>query len=374
MKTLRRLIYREVLISIAYVTLGFLALFFFFDLVDEMQAVGRSGAKGYSVGYAFLYVTLLVPSHLYELLPIVVLIGTIFVMSRFAQSSEYTILRTSGLGPWRALRTLLVLGLGFVVLTFLCGDYLAPLSDRTAQLLKSRFEGNITTGQTGAWLKERQRYQSYAVNVAGIAPNGNLLGVRIFEFDGKGALVSQTTAPKASFDHNQAWLLEDADRNEFQSSAPNTAPAAARPHITRTPISSFRWPTEITAEMVSVALLKPERMATLDLFQYIRHLNANGQSAQRYEIEFWKKVFYPLACLVMVVLALPFAYLHFRTAGITTYVFGGVMIGISFFLVNNVFGHVGNLRHWEPWLTAAAPGLIYSLLSLAAFSWLVLRR
>jgi lipopolysaccharide export system permease protein len=32
-----------------------------------------------------------------------VLIGTIFVMARFAQSSEYTILRTSGLGPWRAL-------------------------------------------------------------------------------------------------------------------------------------------------------------------------------------------------------------------------------------------------------------------------------
>ena len=386
MKTIRRLIYREVLISIAYVTLGFLALFFFFDLVDEMQAVGRSGAKGYSVGYAYLYVTLLVPSHLYELLPIVVLIGTIFVMSRFAQSSEYTILRTSGLGPWRALHTLLLLGLGFVVLTFLCGDYLAPLSDRTAQLLKSRFEGNITTGQTGAWLKERQQYQSYAVNVASIAPNGNLLGVRIFEFDGKGALVSQTTAPKASFDQDEAWLLEDADRNEFQSNAPKAVPhglpvpesapnaTSTRLQISRAHIPSFRWPTEITAEMVSVALLKPERMATLDLFQYIRHLNANGQSAQRYEIEFWKKVFYPLACLVMVVLALPFAYLHFRTSGITTYVFGGVMIGISFFLVNNVFGHVGNLRHWEPWLTAAAPGLIYSLLSLAAFSWLVLQR
>ena len=52
------------------------------------------------------------PSHLYELLPIAVLIGTIFVMARLAQSSEYTILRTSGLGPWRALRTLLVLGAG----------------------------------------------------------------------------------------------------------------------------------------------------------------------------------------------------------------------------------------------------------------------
>ena len=85
-------------------------------------------------------------------------------------------------------------------------------------------------------------------------------------------------------------------------------------------------------------------------------------------------MFFPLACLVMVVLALPFAYLHFRAGGITSYVFGGVMIGISFFLVNNVFSHAGNLQNWSPWLTAAAPGLLYSVLSLAAFGWLVLRR
>jgi len=55
-------------------------------------------------------------------------------------------------------------------------------------------------------------------------------------------------------------------------------------------------------------------------------------------------------------------------------VFGGVMAGISFFLLNNVFGYIGNLQNWQPWLTAALPGMIYSLLSLTAFGWLVLRR
>ena len=88
----------------------------------------------------------------------------------------------------------------------------------------------------------------------------------------------------------------------------------------------------------------------------------------------WRKVFYPLSCMVMLVLALPFAYLHFRTAGISTFVFIGVMTGISFFLLNNLFSHFGNLRNWWPWLAAAAPGIIYSILSLSAFSWLVLRR
>jgi lipopolysaccharide export system permease protein len=107
MKTIRRLLYGEVILAVILVTLGFVTLFYFFDFVEELQAVGKHQATGYTVAQALLYVGLMLPSHLYELLPITVLIGTIFVMARLAQSSEFTILRTSGLGPWLALRTLL---------------------------------------------------------------------------------------------------------------------------------------------------------------------------------------------------------------------------------------------------------------------------
>jgi lipopolysaccharide export system permease protein len=366
-KTIRRLIYREVLAAVAFVAVGFLALFFFFDFVDELPNVGKA-AGAYRLTQALAYVTLSIPSHLYELLPIAVLIGTIFVMARLAQSSEYTILRTSGLGPWRAMRTLLALGMMFTVLTFATGDYLAPVADRTAQLLKARLEGRISIGQTGAWLKEKQPYHTYNVNVNALTPEGDMQGIRIFESDSRGFLVSITQARKGRFADEGAWELQNVERSEFSANGGEVA------KVDRVKAPSLRWPTEITPEMVSVALLKPDRMGTIDLFQYIRHLEANGQTSQRYEIEFWRKVFYPLSCLVMVVLALPFAYLHFRTGGITGYVFGGVLIGISFFLLNNVFGYIGNLQNWRPWLTAASPGLIYSLFSLGAFSWLVLRR
>ena len=365
MKTLRRLVYAEVLVAVAFVSVGFLALFFFFDFLDELGDVGR-GMEPYLLTQALIYVTLRMPSHLYELMPIAVLIGTIFVMARFAQSSEYTILRTSGLGPWRALRTLLVLGLGFTVLTFVAGDYLAPLADRTAQLLKARMSGGVSLGTTGAWLKERQTYSSFNVNVYRLSSDGQMQGVRIFEADSRGFLVSVTQAPRARFTDG-AWLLQDADRTEFLNEHGTM-------RVEHVKLPSLRWPTDITREMVSVALLQPDRMSTIDLFQYIRHLDANAQTSQRYEIEFWRKVFYPLSCMVMVVLALPFAYLHFRSGGITSYVFGGVLIGISFFLLNNVFGYIGNLRNWEPWVAAGMPGLLYTLLSLAAFGWLVLRR
>ena len=369
MKTIRRLIYVEALKAVAFVTLGFLSLFFFFDFVDELQSIGKPESLAYGPAQALIYVTLLIPSHLYELLPITVLIGCIFVMARLAQSSEYTILRTSGLGPWRALRTLLLLGVGFVVLTFAIGDYIAPASERTGQLLKSRYQGAYSlVGNTGAWLKEKRENVSYAVNVLSIARDGSLKNARIFEFDANGYVRKQLVASSARI-HDDRWVLSDVELQDY-----DTRTTADKAHIATTKVPQLDWPTTLTAEMVSVALLRPDRMGTIDLFDYISHLEANGQTAQRYEIQFWRKVFYPLSCLVMVVLALPFAYLHFRQAGITTYVFGGVMIGISFFLLNNVFGYLGNLSNWSPWLTAAAPGLIYSVMSLAAFSWLVLRR
>ncbi|MEO5658181.1 MAG: LptF/LptG family permease, partial [Polaromonas sp.] len=221
----------------------------------------------------------------------------------------------------------------------------------------------------------KQAHSNFIVNVKELSPDNSMHGVQIYEFNSKGLIISTTEALVAVFSPDAAWQLRTAKRVEFEvpdAGNPNIAQQQAK--VTRTSVESLRWPTEISAEMVSVALLKPERMATIDLFNYIRHLDANGQTAQRYEIEFWKKVFYPLSCLVMVMLALPFAYLHFRSGGIAAYVFAGVMIGISFFLLNNVFGYIGNLRNWQPWLAAATTGLIYMAVSMGAFGWLVLRR
>lgn len=368
MNVVRRMIVRDVLSAVLFVTCGFLALFAFIDLVDELRFLNTSDPNGYQIRHAVAFVATLSVSTLYELLPITVLIGCVFVMTRLAQNSEFTVLRTSGLGPRRAVVVMMQLGLGFTILTFLIGDFIAPVADRTGQFLRARYVREITVGQTGAWLRERQTYNTYAVNVGVVQADGGMRKVRIIEFDNSGRLVSVSEAASGRFGPGDAWTLGGVERSEYGNAAGQV------PSMTRQHLEEYRWPTELTAEMVSVALLRPERMSTIDLFQFMRHLDANGQSSQRYEIEFWRKVFYPLSCLVMVMLALPFAYLHFRTRGISSYLFIGVMIGISYILLNVLFGHFGNLRNWWPWLTAAAPGMIYSLLSLSAFGWLVLRR
>ena len=368
MRTLRKLLYVEVMAAVALVIVSFCALFLFFDVTEELNVIQNNRALGYTVAKALVYVALMIPSHLYELMPIAVLIGTIFVMARLAQSSEFTILRTSGLGPWQALRELMLLGLVFVTLTFTLGDYLAPLADRVAQAIKAQALGQISLGRTGAWIKDKQTYSSFSVNVGALEGTAGMKGIRIFELDNKGHIVSVMQAASGEFGPGQSWTLLEVTRTEFMNMGTPNAQASTTRH------AQLSWLNQISSEMVASALLRPERMATLDLFQYVRHLNANGQSAQKYEIQFWKKVFYPLSCLVMVILALPFAYLHFRSSGTTPLVFAGVLAGISFVLLNNLVGDLGYLQAWEPWFTAALPGLIYSFVSLGAFTWLVVRQ
>jgi lipopolysaccharide export system permease protein len=302
--------------------------------------------------------------------PIAVLIGTIYSLARLAQSSEFTILRTGGLGPGRALALLAVLGVAFGGLTFVVGDYLAPFAERQGVLHRARSEGGIRIGSAGAWLKERRSTpdgeRSYSINVAGTSPGGGLAGVRIFEFDTDGRLVARIEAQEGRVERDGTWRLADAQVTQWpRARADDLSPV----RVSRQ--ARLEWQSTLTPAVVAAAVLPLRTMSTTELWRYSAHLSDQEQAGQRYEIAFWRKALYPLACLVMVALALPFAYLHARAGGISLKVFGGIMLGIGFVLLNNVAGHIGLLRGWTPWMAAAAPSLLFLLLSLAAFGWLV---
>ena len=370
MKTIRRLLYRDIVASVLFVALAFLSLFFFIDFVDELEGVGRRGRTAWHAVLAALFE---VPGHLYELAPIAVLIGTIYSLSRMAQSSEFTILRTGGLGPWRALRLLTLLGLAFGVLTFVVGDFLAPASKQQGVQLKARFAGGLSMGGAGAWLKEHRSTpegeRSYSVNVAGTGAGGTLLGVRIFEFDADGRLVSRIESAEGRVGNDGTWSLRDAQLTQWPPA--RMSGTTGTPSVVVTRHALLQWPSTLDAKVVAAAVLPDGTMTTLELWRYSAHLSDQEQAAQGYQIRFWRKALYPLACLVMVALALPFAYMHARAGGISLKVFGGIMLGISFVLLNNLAGHIGMLRGWSPWLAAAAPSLMYLLLSMGAFAWLV---
>jgi lipopolysaccharide export system permease protein len=390
MKTVRRLLWREVLGSVAFVTLAFLSLFFFIDFVGELDDMGKAGR---SIGNVLGAALLEVPGNLYELFPITVLIGSIYALARLAQGSEFTILRTGGLGPWRALSLLAALGLGFSLLTFSLGEWLMPVSEAQATMLRAQAKGGLSLGRTGAWLKERrqdaQGERSISVNVAAASGQGTLRGVRIFEMDADNRLVRRIEAAEARVGRDGIWQLRQVRIEDWPRAASGGAaaatppsPAASAAKVTQAAapppapvqlqtLPEWRWASSLSADVVQAAVVPLKSMSTQELWRYSRHLDAQEQAAQQYLIQFWKKALYPLACLVMVALALPFAYLHARAGGVSLKVFGGIMLGISFVLLNNLASHIGMLRNWEPLVAAAMPGLAYLLLSMAAFAWLV---
>jgi lipopolysaccharide export system permease protein len=366
-KTVRRLFYADILSAVAFVALAFLSLFFFIDFVDELSDVGK---RGYTALHAAWYCVLEIPGHLYELAPIAVLIGTIYALSRMAQSSEYTILRTGGLGPGRALSLLAGLGAAFALLTFVVGDHVAPLTEQQATELRARFGGNA---RAGAWLKDRRTgpegERNVAVHVASASHGADLQGIRIFEFDNNGALQQRIAAERGTVNADGQWLLSEVRQTRWSRST--DAAGTPTDAVKDQQLDRLTWSSSLSPSVVAAAVLPLATMSTTELWRYIGHLSANEQAAQRHEIQFWRRALYPFACLVMVALALPFAYLHARNGGISLKIFGGIMLGIGFVLLNNVAGHLGLLRDWTPWLTAAFPSAFFLVLSLAAFGWLV---
>ncbi|HEY1394256.1 MAG TPA: LPS export ABC transporter permease LptG [Methylibium sp.] len=365
MRTVRRLLYTDVLSAVFFVAAAFLSLFFFIDIVDALENVGD---HGYTVYHALLYCLLELPGHIYELLPIAILIGAIYAMARLAQSSEYTILRTGGLSPGRALSLLASLGLCFGIFTFVVGDFIAPAAEREATLLQARFKGGLSLERTGAWLKDSRHMSdgehNFSINVGRATADGEFHDIRIFEFGPDGRLIQRIAAQSGRVGGAGSWQLQNVDVTHWKLDEAQPAPRGEA-------LAQMDWPTGLTMRVVSAAVLPLNTMTTVSLFSYMSHLSTQEQAAQRYEIQFWKKALYPFACLVMMSLALPFAYLHSRSGGLSFKVFGGIMLGISFVLLNNISNHLGLLQNWTPWIAAAAPSAIYLLLSLAAFSWLV---
>ena len=387
MRTVRRLLYRDIASSVTFVALAFLSLFFFIDFVDELSASARVPG---SLRYSLVSAALQMPGHLYDLSAISVLIGTIYALSRMAQASEFTILRTAGLGPGRALAMLLLPGALFGAGAFALGEWVVPRAERQVVLQETRKDGaGLPLGTAGAWLKDEvgsaPAAHHAAINVGAAEVNGRLLRVRIFEFDRDNRLLRRIEARQAQVDPSGVWTLthvRQADWPPADTRASPAVPAGQQALLGAPPgfavvtqqLDSLAWRSTLTPDVVAAAVMPLQTMSTVELWRYSRHLSKQEQAAQRYEIQFWKRALYPLACIVMAALALPFAYLHARAGGVSLKVFGGIMLGISFVLLNNLAGHIGVLRDWSPWWAAASPSLVYLALSLVAFQWLVRHR
>ena len=357
MKIYRRYLLREVSAAILLVLAGFLTLFGFFDMIAEVKSVGETG---YQLHHAAAYVALRMPGRIYELMPIAVLIGTLYALSTLARHSEITVLRASGMSTSRLLTSLFQVAAVIAVLTFLTGELVVPPSERAAQQLRLRAQGK-TLGQdlrSGVWVKDERSF----INVQTVLPDTRLKGIRIYDFDQGARLRSVTEAVEGVYLPPDKWRL---------TGVVQTVLHGERSEIVKMP--DMEWRSALNPDILSVLMVSPERMSMLHLTAYTRHLSENSQKTQRYDIALWKKVIYPLAALVMVALALPFGYTHNRVSGVSLKIFSGVMIGVFFHMLNGLFSNLGAINSWSPVLSAIAPSALF-MLAATAMIWWVERR
>jgi lipopolysaccharide export system permease protein len=354
------------------VLFGFLGLFAFFDLVNELDDLGRGA---YRIQHAIAFVALTLPSHVYELMPIAALIGAIYALAQFASHSEFTAMRAAGMGRTLALRGVLIVGTAFAVLTAVIGEAVAPPAERLAQSLRLTSLGSAVGGQfrSGMWIKDTLRdvdgtpLRLRFVNIGVLRPDASLDTLQIFEFDTEFTLRSVIRAERAVFVGDGRWRLTDIEETEFISGRTLDRLPTLSSRVVRQ--AEREWASELGPEIVRVAMLDPDRMSLIGLVQYTRHLRENRQSAERYEIALWKKIVYPLAVIVMMTLALPFGYLQVRAGSIGYKVFAGIMLGIAFHFLNGLFSHLGLLNTWPAWLAVSIPSMVALAVALGMLGW-----
>ncbi len=370
--TIGRYLAREIATAVVFVLIAFLALFAFFDFINELDDVGRAG---YSLAAAAIYVLLTLPSRTYEVMPIAALIGSVYALAQLAAHSEFTAMRASGLSRTRALGELIRLGAWLAVFTALVGEALAPPAERLAQELRLSSLGSAVGGQlrSGLWIRDSLRDTAGVVqrirfvNVGELMPDATLRRVRILEFDQQMRLSEVVKAEKGQFFGPGAWELTGVTTTLYQTVESQEPIPLLRTE--RVSVASRTWTSELTPALLSVLMVMPERMSAINLFNYIRHLRENQQNTELHDIAFWKKVVYPLAVIVMMALALPFAYLQSRAGGIGYKVFAGIMLGVAFHFLNGLFSHLGLLNTWSPLVAVSIPSIVAFVVAVGLLKW-----
>ncbi len=352
MRTLRRYVGRQVFAASALVFCALLLLFAFFDLIQELSELGRGS---YRLSMAALYVLLSLPGRAYEIFPVAALIGTLLALAQLVANSEYTVMRVSGVSLRSMALNLVRIGVALSVLTFVLGEFVAPVSEQAAQRLRLQATTSSVVAQafrSGLWVKDDTNF----VNVSRIMPETVIHDVKIYEFDAEYHLRAISHASRGEYQRDNLWRLRDVVQTRFDE---------GRTTVNR--IAEAYWRSVLNPSILNVLMVVPEQMSLWELFFYVQHLRENRQDTSRYEIALWQKITYPFAVLVMMVLALPFASFQVREGGVSAKIFTGIMLGLGFHLANRLFGHLGMLNAWPALFSAVVPTVAF----LAAALWMM---
>jgi lipopolysaccharide export system permease protein len=173
-------------------------------------------------------------------------------------------------------------------------------------------------------------------------------------------LQSVTHAEKATYLQKEQWRLENVAQSQI-----STEKMQVNSKTEQT------WQTTIAPDLVKIAVVNPDNLSLIDLSQYIEFLKDNQQKSQTFELAFWGRVVNPLVTFVMLLVATPFVIGVKRGVNVGSRMMIGIVIGMSFNILDKIFGHVGLIYDFNPLLMAILPSVLVSVCSFYALRRLV---
>jgi lipopolysaccharide export system permease protein len=370
MRTARRYLALEIYRSCAVVLLALLGLFTFFALVDDLDGLG----KKFTILAMFYMQALETPARLYDLLPIGLLIGSILALAGLAQRNELVILRVSGVSGMRLLATLWIITVPLMAGALLLSEYITPKAESRYSEVSLALRGQSSDGrlQSGYWFKEPTPDKGMRIiNIKDLMGSGAVSGVTAYDLAPDLELRMVAQADSGTLKGDGELVLHKVTETRIDPEASQALADArppARPPAVVTTEPELILHTTLNPERLLARVLTPERMSIASLVDYINYLHRNQLQADRQIVALWRKAVYPFTLLVMITIAAPISFMQTRRGGVGAKVFIGILLGVGFFMLNQLALNIGMLSHWPAWLTALGPNIGAMAMALAALS------
>lgn len=341
-----RYIAYQVLIGFIISTAVLLPLFSFFDLLDQLDDVGRGT---YRVIDAFTYTAMLLPRRFIQIAPFVALLGTVIALGKLAVNSELIALRVAGLSPLRISFAPLTIGILLLISVAILEQFIAPQLQQKAITYRAvALEKSAELGKDlGIWT----RNENNILRIGQMLHAQKAADIEILHLNKAGFLLTHTRAQFADIMDNDVWELSNVIIRTFSED-----------QVSATHLDSLSWPSFLNPEDILTLTKPPESLSPLELVRHVEFLRSTGQDADSYALALWRKAGSALMTIAMLLLSIPFVFGSIRT-GLGNKLVFAALIGLAVYLLDQIIANAGLILHLNPALIALVPGLVMIFLA-----------
>ncbi|MFZ4598456.1 MAG: LptF/LptG family permease [Terrimicrobiaceae bacterium] len=355
MTILDRYVLQKFLVPFLYCFLGFIGIWFIFDLSDNLPDFIQGKA---SFPDLLAYYASQIPEIFVICLPIALLLALLYSLTAMSRSNEIISMLGAGLSVTRILVPLMVIGLLLTGATAMFNFEGAPhAAAAKKQMIRDIKRGKkseaVIRGHLFRNRIDRRTWFSRDVNLG----RNRLQDVQIIQQNEAGEILHQWYAREAYFDPNMSdWKLLDARYVEMNPGGDITKSESAQElHLTGWSETPWR---------IASSRMNPDYLSVPELRDY---LNFNSDFPEVRLAPFRTHLDYrfalPWVCFVAVFLAAPMGIVYSRRG-----ILGGVAVAIGLFFslvfLSSLFIALGKGGRLSPFVAAWVPMIVFFVVGL----------